>query len=393
MSSQPVATAEERLLAMEQGLESTCNRFVELQNTFQDLLTRFDSIIPKSPNPTNPTSPIPIVEDLPMEQEPQPQPKQTTEKTPRLRPASPSDYDGDRSKGRVFQTSFTLYISLCPEQFADYRKQIHWVMSFMKSGRAALWAHRILREEKLSGRPFFATWKQFLTGYEEYFTPPHAVETALTRLESTLYFQRTRSVDDYIDEFQDLILEAGYSDGLAIVMKFRRGLDVRIQNRIAEMGAGKPANNDPHAWFETARLFDQNRAANEAFQFSAGRQTIPKAPAADTPFRPVPNFARVFAPKPPAPQAAAPIPQGIPMDVDAFRRKSATPSTCFRCGKVGHMARECLQAFDIRYMTDEDKQRFIEQLLSSADVAAVETRAEASGEEADEESGFQQRNE
>jgi len=41
-------------------------------------------------------------------------------------------------------------------------------------------------------------------------------------------------VDDYIDEFSELVDEAGYTDGLSIVMKFRKGLDRDIQDRIAE---------------------------------------------------------------------------------------------------------------------------------------------------------------
>ena len=32
-------------------------------------------------------------------------------------------------------------------------------------------------------------------------------------------------MDDYIDEFSELVEEAGYSDGLSIVMKFRKGPD------------------------------------------------------------------------------------------------------------------------------------------------------------------------
>jgi hypothetical protein len=37
-------------------------------------------------------------------------------------------------------------------------------------------------------------------------------------------------VDDYIDDFLELVEEAGYIDGLSIVMKFRRGLDRNIQD-------------------------------------------------------------------------------------------------------------------------------------------------------------------
>jgi hypothetical protein len=69
--------------------------------------------------------------------------------------------------------------------------------------------------------------------------------TALTELESRDYHQGKKAVDDYIDEFSELVHEAGYMDGLSIVMKFWKGLDRDIQDCIAEMVKGRPANNDP----------------------------------------------------------------------------------------------------------------------------------------------------
>jgi hypothetical protein len=39
-------------------------------------------------------------------------------------------------------------------------------------------------------------------------------------LESDHYFQGKRTVDAYVDEFEDLIDLSGYSDDLAIVLKF-----------------------------------------------------------------------------------------------------------------------------------------------------------------------------
>ena len=57
--------------------------------------------------------------------------------------------------------------------------------------------------------------------FQYQFFPLHECTHAMNRLESRQYHQGKRSVDEYIDEFEELIEKAEYTDGLAIVMKFR----------------------------------------------------------------------------------------------------------------------------------------------------------------------------
>jgi len=73
--------------------------------------------------------------------------------------------------------------------------------------------------------PVFISWKGFELDFVSKFCPKNEAMVALTKLESTWYYHERKSVDDYIDEFSELVEEAGYSDGLSIVMKFWKGLD------------------------------------------------------------------------------------------------------------------------------------------------------------------------
>jgi len=63
-------------------------------------------------------------------------------------------------------------------------------------------------------------------------------------------------VDDYLDNFQTLVSDAGYTDPQTLVVKFRRGLKLGIQNQIAIMPYGRPADTDPNAWYRAARRID-----------------------------------------------------------------------------------------------------------------------------------------
>jgi len=63
-------------------------------------------------------------------------------------------------------------------------------------------------------------------------------------------------VDDYLDSFLTLVLDAGYTDPRTLVVKFCRGLRLNIQSQITTMPFGRPADTDPEAWYATARRID-----------------------------------------------------------------------------------------------------------------------------------------
>jgi len=159
------------------------------------------------------------------------------------------------------------------------------------------------------------------------------------------------TVDDYLNSFQALVSDAGYTDPRTLVVKFRRGLRLGIQNQIATMPYGRPADTDPDAWYRAARRIDQARLANEAFQ--SVLRSAPSASLKTVSARPPPlSAARLpLAPPPlviPKPLLTA-LSMGVPMDVDAARKARSLPLRgCYRYGDANHVVRDCLHCMDVR---------------------------------------------
>ena len=126
-------------------------------------------------------------------------------------PALPNEYDGDQSKGQVFLTSCQTYIHLCSDSFHAEQTKITWALSYMKSGRAAKWAKWIFQwEEKNSNYPKFLDWEEFRKEFQKDFCPAHSDVAAINKLESTTYYQKSHSINDYLNKFVELIAKAGY---------------------------------------------------------------------------------------------------------------------------------------------------------------------------------------
>jgi hypothetical protein len=97
-------------------------------------------------------------------------------------------------------------------------------------------------------------WFAFQEDFVKTFCPKSKAQRALTQLETVEYHQGCQMVDKYTDEFQDLIKPAGYTNGLAIVIKFHCGLSQEIQDQVTTMPVGRPANDKLEDWYEAAAL-------------------------------------------------------------------------------------------------------------------------------------------
>jgi len=110
------------------------------------------------------------------------------------------------------------------------------------------------------------TWGDFEQQFWLHFFPVNAEVDAINALEGTSYHQGNWTVNNYLDSFQALVSNAGYTDPQTLVVKFQRGLRLGIQNQIATMPYGRPADTNPDAWYRAAWRIDQVCLTNEAFQ-------------------------------------------------------------------------------------------------------------------------------
>ena len=116
----------------------------------------------------------------------------------------------------------------------------------------------------------FSCWSDFHNKFVEEFCPKNEAQMALAQLETSAYYQNRRSIDEYINEFKDLIDRAGYLEGLAIVTKFHRRLQRDIQDLIAQLPMGHLNDDNPGEWYVAAIRIAENRAMNATFHGGGG---------------------------------------------------------------------------------------------------------------------------
>jgi hypothetical protein len=61
------------------------------------------------------------------------------------------------------------------------------------------------------------------------------------------------------------------------------------------------------------------------------------------------------------------------MDVDHTRTLKPLTQTCYRCGQTGHISRECDLHHDVRHMTLDEQDEFIQRIMANHDTAVAAT--------------------
>jgi hypothetical protein len=187
-------------------------------------------------------------------------------------------------------------------------------------------------------------------------------------------------MDEYIDEFKDLIDQAGYADGLAVVMKFRKGLRRDIQDQIAQLAHGRPDDSFPEGWYEAALCCAENMEANTLFHGVSRTTTA----GGFRNFAPTSHFAAPPSAPPPRPAPAQPYRASqnpVPMEIDAAKKKAAMPEVCYRCGEPGHRKPQCPRRFDVRHMTLEECEEWMQERALQQDAEEIAQKEEEAVEE------------
>ncbi|CAK5264811.1 unnamed protein product [Mycena citricolor] len=107
-------------------------------------------------------------------------------------------------------------------------KVVRFALSYMSKDSAASWSERMSERT-----PFpFPTWALFVTEFKLRFVEENEQDHTLAQLETHQYYMGSRNIFKYMDEYDDLLDLAGYTDNLVKVTKYRTGLDPRINQAI-----------------------------------------------------------------------------------------------------------------------------------------------------------------
>ena len=128
------------------GLTAQLQQLTQLMTGPAPTPTVAPPLVTTSPPPVNPPSPVPSA----------PTKQRTRPKLP-----SPPDFSGERTSGRAFLNSCTLYLRLALEQFSCDEEKIFWTLAFFKDGHAARWSENLFHQEADTGIFPIQSWADF----------------------------------------------------------------------------------------------------------------------------------------------------------------------------------------------------------------------------------------
>ena len=141
-----------------------------------------------SPAPAPTVALPPVTMSPPSVDPPSPVPSAPTKQRTRPKLLSPPDFSGERTSGRAFLNSYTLYLHLAPEQFSCDEEKIFWTLAFFKDGRAVRWSENLFRQEADTGIFPIQSWADFEQQFQSQFFPVNTEADAVNALEGSAYY-------------------------------------------------------------------------------------------------------------------------------------------------------------------------------------------------------------
>ena len=233
------------------------------------------------------------------------------------------EFDGKPENTRGFLAALSTYRGLRTGDFPDDQTFIAWSLACMKGPLVDPWKNALLyrRATMLAqGQALPQTltdWDIFIQGFTAKFANSNEAENAGRAL---MNLKQLRLAREFSQEFDRLAEVASLTGQTFLIDQYRRSLKLRVQEKLL-----RTAFHDLHTLQHTSIEWDDALFAFAKQQRSSeqGRKPPPR-----------PN---------PKPQTS----EAVPMDLDYTKlspdktKKRREAGLCFRCGKKGHIGRNC----------------------------------------------------
>ena len=301
----------------------------------------------------------------------------------RIKIAEPDDYSGKAEDAKKFLTQCETYFESCSN--ATDSQKIACALSHMKVGNALLFAEGV-RKARSSFNPevhkeldrYYQTWTSFVKNFKSVFHERDATAKAQEKLQNI--HQGVKTAEEYVLEFSRYEVDAEF-DEKANIAFFKKGLQNWIRDKIYGMETVPTSLDD---WKKKAMQFDQNKREQQEFErhfvrpIRVNQPPVPRA-VSHQPLAQTNQHAQPAGPPPTQPGPSA----YVPMDVDRANQRrllNFDNIVCRRCGRKGHLQRDCYAKIAVVEEDDQGAYQII-SFLENLNFIDESVPAEVSAEE------------
>ena len=267
----------------------------------------------------------------------------------KLKVATPDTFNGD-DLARSEEFINSLYLYFYGKKGLTDEEKITFALSYMKGGRAGRWSRRKVVEYSRAKKG--PSWDDFLSDFREMFCDPDPAQTA--RYKMSHLEQGTRSAEDYVADFKELMDDTGFNDE-ALAYMFEMGLSKQLVKKITLTLSAAPKSLKE--WMTIAVGLDRFHRRMEGTHgfFASSHSTESATSHQSNPPSSEQTPRQSVSPVKPPPSASF-CSDVVPKEVDTNRKK-VMARVCFRCLQPGHIRKDCQSKLDVNTIKLHDEIR------------------------------------
>jgi len=240
-----------------------------------------------------------------------------------------------------------------------------------QTGSAKTWRDYVVTL-MFKGQQLFTTSDKLLREIDQKFGDTDKRTTQSLKIRTLQ--QGDKSADEHVQIFEKAVLEAGYK-GYPLVVEFKCSLNAGLGRRLTEL---RPMPMTIEQWYDKAIMMDRqwkiaktketfygkvNRTVRKPPQYGQQGQGYGQEKASSSQQGYQQQFFRNQVPPQHGQHQNTGQPQRDPNAMDVDRNQARRPPLkCFKCNRLGHMARDCQRQLDVRGMTYDQMAEYFEEM-------------------------------